>query len=280
MNRWFLSLGLALAPLFLVTINPAALAASLSLSSTAPRQGETIEVTVIGADSSGTVPGVKFLDNEYKLFPTGEQGKYVCLIGIPADLEPGSYKIHAGSEAANLRVLMGKFPLQYLRLPPAKDNFKMSPGEEETVDAAKAQVSDTRMWHGPFVRPSKYRISSAFGLKRKVNGRLLKDYFHSGLDFAAPAGTPVVSTSDGVVIFAMKGWRLHGNCVAIDHGQGVVSFYLHLSSIAVKKGQHVASGEKIGTIGSTGRATGPHLHFSVYVNKNATNPMDWFAHAF
>lgn len=275
-----MSLGLVLAPYFLVAISSAASAASVSLSSASPRQGETIEVTVTGADSSGTVPGVRFLDNEYKLFSKEESGSYQALIGIPADLDPGTYKIQVGSETTPVRVLMGKFPLQFLRLPPAKDNFKMSPGEEETVDAAKEIVTDIRQWHGSFVRPSKYRISSAFGLKRKVNGRLLKDYFHSGLDFAAPAGAPVVSTSDGNVIFATRGWKLHGNCVAVDHGQGVVSFYLHLSTIAVKKGQHVSSGEKLGTIGSTGRATGPHLHFSIYVNKNATNPINWFARAF
>jgi len=141
-------------------------------------------------------------------------------------------------------------------------------------------VSNDRMWHTNFVKPSKYRMSTLFGVKRVVNGHMLKDYFHSGLDFAAPAGTPAAACSDGTVIFAVKGWKLHGNCVAIDHGQGVVSFYLHLKTIAVKKGQHVASGQPIGTVGQTGRANGPHLHFSIYVNQVATNPMDWFAKTF
>jgi murein DD-endopeptidase MepM/ murein hydrolase activator NlpD len=73
---------------------------------------------------------------------------------------------------------------------------------------------------------------------------------------------------------------LHGNCVAVDHGQGVVSFYIHLRTIDVKRGETVAAGDKLGTVGQTGRANGPHLHFSIYVNKVATNPSDWFQRAF
>jgi murein DD-endopeptidase MepM/ murein hydrolase activator NlpD len=156
----------------------------------------------------------------------------------------------------------------------------MSPGEQEAVDAAKACLSPERMWQGSFTKPSQYRLSTLFGVKRAVNGRMLKDYFHSGLDFAAPAGAPVVATANGTVILAAQGWRLHGNCVALDHGQGVVSFYIHLKTLAVTKGQSVKAGDKIGTVGQTGRANGPHLHFSIYVNKVATNPLDWFTRTF
>jgi murein DD-endopeptidase MepM/ murein hydrolase activator NlpD len=82
------------------------------------------------------------------------------------------------------------------------------------------------------------------------------------------------------VVLTGRGFKLHGNCVAVDHGQGVVSFYIHLKSISVQKGPHVKAGETLGKVGQTGRANGPHLHFSIYVNQVATNPTDWFDHAF
>lgn len=116
--------------------------------------------------------------------------------------------------------------------------------------------------------------------KRIVNGKLLKDYYHSGLDFAGSLGQPVYACADGKVILAHKNFRLHGNVVAIDHGQGVVSIYIHLQKIAVKEGDVVVAGEQIGNVGATGRANGPHLHLSLYVNKIATNPMPWFSKTF
>ena len=267
------------APLFLLQSISAAFA-GVVLWSDSPKQGEPVEITVSGIDPSGTIPGVKFGKEEYKLFPGTAAGVYKALIGIPADLDPGSYKICVGEDTKTVRVLEGKFPLQHLRLPPAKDNFNMAPGEEEAVEGAKSMLSSERQWHSDFVKPSKARMSTAFGVKRVVNGRMLKDYFHSGLDFAAAAGTPVLSCSDGTVVLAATGFKLHGNCVAVDHGQGVVSFYIHLKTIAVKVGQHVESGQKLGTVGQTGRANGPHLHFSIYVNKVATDPLYWFRHAY
>jgi murein DD-endopeptidase MepM/ murein hydrolase activator NlpD len=170
--------------------------------------------------------------------------------------------------------------LQHLRLPPAKDNFDMSPGEKEAVEGAKQTLSPLRLWHGPFEKPSKARISTGFGLKRVVNGHMLKDYYHSGLDFAAGAGTPITAAADGTVVLTGHNFKLHGNCVGLDHGQGVITFYIHMRTIGVKKGDHVKAGDKLGTVGSTGRANGPHLHFSVYVNQVASNPNDWFLHSF
>jgi murein DD-endopeptidase MepM/ murein hydrolase activator NlpD len=276
---WRLVQGLLMAPFFVMLVGQAAIAARISLSQDSPRQGQTVEVTVTGVDASSP-PDVKFNGSDYKLFPSQEEGSYRTLVAVPADLEPGSYKLQVGDDAVPLRVLAGLFPLQHLRLPPAKDNFDMSPGEKEAVDGAKQTVSAVRLWQGRFLRPSRARISTGFGLKRMVNGRLLKDYYHSGLDFAAAAGSPITSSADGTVILVGRNFKLHGNCVAVDHGQGVVSFYLHMRTFNVTKGEHVKAGDKLGTVGSTGRATGPHLHFSLVVNQVSTNPMDWFQHSF
>jgi len=254
-------------------------AATVSLSDSAPKQGQTVEVTLTGAQGDQP-PGIKFDGNDYRFFLAPSAGTYRALLGIPADLEPGIYKMQVGEQTVPVHVGIGRFPLQHLRLPPGKDNFNMSPGEKEAVEGAKQTCSPVRLWSGNFVRPSKFRTSTLFGVKRVVNGHMLKDYFHSGLDFAAPAGAPVAATAPGTVIMTGHGFKLHGNCVAVDHGQGVVSIYIHLKSISVKKGQQVKAGETLGQVGQTGRANGPHLHFSIYVNQVATNPTDWFQKAF
>lgn len=261
--------------------------AKISLSTDSPLQGQTIEVTFVPdqekINSQQSSYSLSFNKSSYKLFPIvngGNQTGFRCLLAIPADLPEGDYQIGIKNEQIeeghSIKVKDGKFPVQRLTLPKSKDNFVMAPGEKEAVEQAKALLSDKRLWQGSFKLPSQSRQSAAFGMKRIVNGRLLKDYFHSGLDFAASLGTPVDACADGKVILAHKGYKLHGNIVAIDHGQGVVSFYIHLQQILVKEGDSVKAGQKIATVGQTGRANGPHLHFSVYVNKVATNPSQWF----
>ncbi len=253
--------------------------ARLQFSNDHPKQGETVEVTVCPSEASGTEDTfLHLLDHKIKLFPIEKDGQNCshCLLAIPADLDPGKHTVSVGAEKSTITVCDGGFPLQHLRLAPEKDNFNMSPGEEEAVEGAKKTLSETRMWEGKFKAPSTARRSAAFGIKRVVNGRLLKDYFHSGLDFAAGMGSPVLACAPGKVVLARTGFKLHGNVVAIDHGQGVISFYIHLQKILVKPGDEVEQGEKIGLVGATGRATGPHLHFSIYVNEIAANPNNWF----
>jgi murein DD-endopeptidase MepM/ murein hydrolase activator NlpD len=118
-----------------------------------------------------------------------------------------------------------------------------------------------------------YRISSLFGVKRYINGRFVG--FHKGLDIAAPYGTPVRASLSGKVVLARK-LILTGNTVIIDHGQGLMTLYAHLSKILVKKGQFVKQGQVIGKVGSTGRSTGPHLHFGVYLRDIAVDPLQFF----
>jgi len=211
-----------------------------------------------------------------------EQGAAVlsALIAIPADLAPGTYSLRAGQATKRIVVVSGHFPVQRLRLRKETAELKPAPGEAESVALAKATISPKRMWMGRFTRPAKARVTAGFGLRRVVNGKLLTDYFHSGIDYAAPLGTPVKATAPGKVILAATGFRLHGNTVCIDHGQGVVSFYIHLQKVLVKPGQIVAAGETIGKVGQSGRASGPHLHFGIYVQEVAANPVYWLSQSF
>ncbi len=265
--------------------------AAISVSNENPKQGQTVEVSlprkeqIDSAVSAADLPTLQFNERSYQLFPAKESnGVQSCqwrvLLSIPADLPPGTYVFSTGDGKKQINVVDGNFPLQKIRLPKGKDTFEASPGEEEAVDRAKELLSPERLWRKHFDLPSAARISAGFGIKRVVNGKLLPDYTHSGVDFAAQLGSPVRTCAPGVVVLIGRNWKLHGNLIAIDHGQGVVSFYIHLSKILVKKGDEVKSGQMIGQVGHSGRANGPHLHFSLYVNQVATNPCDWFKQLF
>lgn len=284
-------------------------ATEITVSNPHPKQGETIKV-LVSTNSPEKADQIMSFSFNGKSFPLFEQQgltepeinrpssllspntkdeaaeqqpgtiNKVGLLAIPADIQAGRYSITVEQIIKSITVLNGKFPVQRLSLPQSKDNFTMSAGEKKAIEEAKETVSSARLWKGPFIAPNKARVSAGFGLKRIVNGKLLKDYFHSGLDFAAPLGSPVHACAPGQVVLAAQGFRLHGNTICIDHGQGVVSFYIHLKKLSVNTGETVKQGQLIGAVGQTGRATGPHLHFSLYVNQIATNPIPWFKHAF
>jgi murein DD-endopeptidase MepM/ murein hydrolase activator NlpD len=115
-------------------------------------------------------------------------------------------------------------------------------------------------------------------VRRYYNGEFANDYYHRGVDYAAGTGSPVFAPAAGYVRLVgtvAQGFQLHGNTVGIDHGQGVVSIFIHLSRINVKEGDFVQPGQVIGAVGSTGVATGPHLHWGLYVNNEAIDPVPW-----
>lgn len=131
------------------------------------------------------------------------------------------------------------------------------------IAAARAIRSETDGWKQSFVWPVKGRISGRFGSQRIYRGE--PGSYHSGLDITSGvSGTPFVAPADGVVVLAAQApFSLEGNLLIIDHGMGLNSAFLHCSEIAVKEGQRVSQGQYIGRIGMTGRATGPHLHWSI-----------------
>jgi murein DD-endopeptidase MepM/ murein hydrolase activator NlpD len=133
--------------------------------------------------------------------------------------------------------------------------------EVAAVKAARAQVTPWPFWRAPFRWPAVGRISTHFGAQR-IYGDVPAAY-HSGMDIAAPSGTPVVAPIPGIVRLARGPFSLEGNIVILDHGQGLSSAFLHLSAISVADGAIVAQGDEIGRIGTTGRSTGPHLHWGL-----------------
>lgn len=144
--------------------------------------------------------------------------------------------------------------------------------ELERIAAARATVTDAQGWRQPFIWPRRGRISGLFGAQRIYQGT--PGAYHSGVDVAGATGEPVVAPADGVVILAAdRPFTLEGNLLMIDHGHGLNSAFLHLSRIDVSPGQHVSQGQRIGAIGATGRATGPHLHWSMKWNDARIDPL-------
>jgi hypothetical protein len=134
------------------------------------------------------------------------------------------------------------------------------------------------LWRMPFHTPLAGHVTTAYGLRRTYNGVLAKDYYHRGYDISAPLGNPILAPSPGKVVMigtVAQGFRVHGNTLVIDHGQGVVSIYIHLLRPLVKVGDTVKLGQQIALVGSTGRASGPHLHWGLYVHGISIDPGDW-----
>lgn len=133
--------------------------------------------------------------------------------------------------------------------------------EVARIAAARAGTTTETGWSQAFAWPAQGRISGVYGSQRILGG--VPGSMHSGLDIAAPGGTPVFSPADGVVRLAGDRMSLEGNLVMIDHGFGLTSSFLHLSRNDVVVGERVARGQPIGAIGTTGRSTGPHLHWGL-----------------
>jgi len=175
-----------------------------------------------------------------------------------------------------LRIEPGRWKIESLpTLPrgttPSPEFLRIRSAELARIAAARAIRSGSEGWQERFIWPVTGRISGVFGSQRIYAGE--PGAFHSGVDIARPAGTPIVAPASGVVILATTApFSLEGNLLMIDHGMGLNSAFLHLSRIDVKAGDHVHRGQTIGAVGSSGRATGPHLHWSMKWRDERVDP--------
>jgi murein DD-endopeptidase MepM/ murein hydrolase activator NlpD len=195
-------------------------------------------------------------------------GRYIIAFGRDAPLAATLDWVDArGSQALEtIDVAPRQWQIQSLpTLPvlpvPDAEFTARRPAELAQIAAARADISDNNGWQGRFIAPANGPISGVYGSQRILSGTPSAP--HAGLDFAAPAGSDVVAPAAGIVRLASGPFTLEGNLVMIDHGFGLVSAFLHLSRIDVQPGEAVAQGQRIGLVGATGRATGPHLHWAV-----------------
>lgn len=227
-----------------------------------PRQGSLLKGWV--------GPDVIALTLDGSALPFVRDGHFI--VGLDRDAGPKSVLTvldHAGGKSEiPLTIAPGDWQIETLStLPrfalPNAEFAKLRPAELHAIGAARAIVTDAGGWRQNFVWPAIGRISGRFGSQRVyANGE--KGDYHSGVDIARGAGTPVAAPADGVVILAADHpFTLEGNLLMIDHGMGLNSAFLHLSRIDVHVGDHVRQGQIVGAIGMTGRATGPHLHWAM-----------------
>lgn len=176
----------------------------------------------------------------------------------------------------DLEVGATKWDIQNIKgIPPRKvtpsDSDLVSIEKEQKLirQAQKTHTSEPH-WKNGFIMPVTGRISGKFGGQRIMNG--IKKNPHAGMDIAAPEGTPVVASGNGIVTLAYPDLFYSGNVVIIDHGYGLHTIYAHLKDLKVQRGDKVSQGDTIGTVGQTGRATGPHLHWGASVHSVKFNP--------
>jgi len=199
---------------------------------------------------------------------------WFVLAGASLETKPGAYPIQLRAETTagpaisfekKIRVERQRYPRVLLKVPgrytaPSPEEQRQIEQDKETKAQVFETLSPSREWKGSFAPPVNAEISGVFGVERVFNGSVQST--HQGLDFRVPAGTPVAAVNGGHVILA-RPLFFEGNCVVIDHGQGLLTLYLHLSKFSVREGDEVSKGQPIGLSGGTGRATGPHLHLAV-----------------
>jgi murein DD-endopeptidase MepM/ murein hydrolase activator NlpD len=203
---------------------------------------------------------------------------WFALAGISLETKPGAYPIQLHAETSSgqsageaisfekeIRVERQRYPRVLLKVPgrytaPSAEEQRQIEQDKETKAEAFKTLSPGREWKGSFAPPVNAEISDVFGVERVFNGSVQST--HQGLDFRVSSGTSVAAVNSGRIILA-RSLFFEGNCVVIDHGQGLLTLYLHLSKFLANEGDDVKKGQAIGLSGGTGRATGPHLHLAV-----------------
>jgi len=247
-----------------------------------PQLGDTISV-LIESDSQKSLsnPTVTVGEKNYPAFEIAPR-QYRSFIPTTPLEKAGVRTIKVSEEGQeqklSVQVRDRKFPVQRITLPPGKAGVNATQEELKRVAEFKALQTPEKYWNGVFLTPNAGRTSTRYGVRRYYNGVFANDYYHRGQDYAGAAGSSVTAPAAGRVALVgtvSQGFRVHGNVIGIDHGQGVVSIFMHLSRINVQEGDFVKAGQKIGAVGSTGASTGPHLHWGLYVNGQSIDPLPW-----
>lgn len=229
--------------------------------------------------SAGQAPTVHYGDN--RVMVIREDDHWYAIVGIPLTARQGKHYLQVKEPMpppykVGFTVKDKEYAAQHLTIknkrkvnPTAEDLTRIA-AEKKIILAALKQWTDQESVETSFMKPVDGPFSSPFGLRRFFNKQARNP--HSGLDIAAAEGVAIHNPSTGVVVDTGD-YFFNGNTVLIDHGQGLVSMYCHMSRIDVKPGQHIKRGEVIGAVGKTGRVTGAHLHWGVSLNNTRVDPM-------
>ncbi|EQB8044100.1 M23 family metallopeptidase [Aeromonas hydrophila] len=232
-------------------------------------------VAVVALGSEAQAPTARYQGKP--VLVVREEGKrWIAIVGIPLKSQPGAHQLQV-SDGRTLGFTVGTkhYREQHIKL---KNSRQVNPLAEDMTRINRELAEQTRAYQtfSPtlpsnllFDKPVDGPLSSPFGLRRFFNGEERNP--HSGLDFAVGAGTPIKSPAAGKVIL-IGNYFFNGNTVFVDHGQGLISMFCHMSKVDVKLGQSLPRGGIVGRVGATGRATGPHMHWNVSLNDARVDP--------
>ena len=246
------------------------------------KQGEVCLVRASSSASFGTIHG-EFRGKRFPMSLGARQGSYEGLLGIDLDTGSGAYplKVMGTDEAERiymrvfaLKVGKADFGSQALSLPSSM--VDLDPQTMKRVEKEEARLKvlfqghrKEKIWKGPFARPVPGGCSTAFGLRRVINGQRKSP--HTGVDLRAEEGASILASNDGIVVL-VDHLFFSGKSVILDHGWGTYSMYFHLSETLVGEGERVKKGAVLGRVGSTGRSKGPHLHWGIRINGARVDP--------
>jgi len=231
-------------------------------------------VAVVDLGAAAQAPKATFQGKQV-LVVKEQDNHWLAIVGLPLTLKPGNQQVSSGNRQLSFVVGSKKYPEQHITLQnkrqvnPEPQDLKRIEKEQALQFAAYRSFSPATPSNLILDKPVDGPLSSKFGVRRFFNGEERNP--HSGLDFAVPAGTPIKSPAAGKVIL-IGDYFFNGNTVFVDHGQGFISMFCHMSKIDVKVGDAVPRGGVVGRVGSTGRATGPHMHWNVSLNDARVDP--------
>jgi hypothetical protein len=269
--------------LFCVSPSVWAYPAKVLLSTTTLLPGDTLRVEVDGLSPEAKLRAY-FGGKIYPFYAVGPNAQR-ALIGVKLDEESGRQRLQVrlfsptrltwkALESQELEISSRPAQVENVSFSAAKLALMKAEHQESLqIHRANRLLSRDQQWEGVFMYPVDGPVIGEFGVRRIRNGKIQAG-FHKGVDLKANKGTPVLSANSGTVVLAAR-YRAHGRTVLVNHGQGVMTIYLHMQSIAVKLHQKVKKGQPIGTVGSTGLSTAPHVHFQVYVHGVPVDPKPW-----
>jgi len=243
------------------------------------KPGDAFIIKVTGMETSH-IPDA-LLKNKHFYFSRCGGGCFVAIGAVGIDTQPGVYTIHVkvGENKPNLELTVRQtdFPTISLTLPegkvvPSPENLERAKREGEKLRSIWPVISE-KLWQGSFSLPLNNDMSTAFGTKRIFNRK--KTSVHKGIDVRGKKGEEVKASNRGRVVLAGELF-FGGNTLILDHGQGIYTIYMHMSKFKAGPGDVVSKGDVIGLVGSSGRASGPHLHFGVKVLNINVNPVSIF----
>lgn len=251
---------------------------SVSLSSNEISQGGVIHLKILQKDNN--VPKVEWMEKKISLLYRADRRVFEGFIAADLEEEPGTYTLNILFKSPGIatlipvKILQKDYGVRKLTLPDNQVNLnkrdlERANREKRLMDQLWGSSTPSPFWNSPFLMPLDSKIIGPFGRRSVINDQPRSP--HTGVDLRGKKGTQVAASNSGQVVLTGNHF-FTGNTVVIDHGAGIISMYFHLDEINVNRSDNISRGDVLGTVGSTGRVTGPHLHWGVRINGSRVDP--------